>query len=61
MSLWKLAKSIAHDKSIDVKEVYDRLVKNRKKVRRMEGRVRTFYSKKTKILNNTIKNIDKEV
>jgi len=61
MSLWKLAKSIARDKSIDVNEEYDRLVKNRKKVRRMEGRVRTFYSKKTKILNNTIKNIDKEV
>ena len=39
MSLWKLAKSIAHDKSLDVKEVYDKLVQNRKKLRKMEGRV----------------------
>jgi len=39
MSLWKLAKSIARDKSLDVKEVYDKLVKNRKKLRKMEGRV----------------------
>jgi len=39
MSLWKLAKSIAHDKSLNVKEVYDNLVQNRKKLRKMEDRV----------------------
>lgn len=39
MSLWKLAKSIAKDTSEDVNEVYERLVKNGKKIRRMEGEV----------------------
>ena len=39
MSLWKLAKSIARDKSLNVKEVYDNLVQNRKKLRKMEDRV----------------------
>ena len=39
MSLWKLAKSIAHDKSLNVKEVYDNLVQNKKKLRKMEDRV----------------------
>ena len=38
MSLWKLAKSIARDKSLNVKEVYDSLVQNRKKLRKMENR-----------------------
>ena len=36
MSLWKLAKAIAKDKSEPVEEVYQRLVNNRKKIRRME-------------------------
>jgi len=39
MSLWKLAKAIAKDKSEDVNDVYNRLLKNRKKVQRMEGRL----------------------
>ena len=39
MSLWKLAKAVAKDRSEDVNDVYNRLLKNRKKVRRMEGRL----------------------
>jgi len=46
MTLWKLAKSIANDKSEDVEEVYKRLLKNQKKLRRTEDRVSIDISKK---------------
>ena len=49
MSLWKLAKSIARDKSLNVKEVYDNLVQNRKKLRKMEDRVKTIGTEEVDI------------
>lgn len=39
MTLRKIAKSIARKTGEDVEEVYQRFIKNRKKVRRMEGRI----------------------
>lgn len=39
MTLYKIAKSIARKTGEDVEEVYQRFVKNRKKLRRMEGRM----------------------
>ena len=39
MTLRKIAKSIARKTGEDVEEVYQRFIKNRKKVRRMEGRL----------------------
>ena len=36
MTLYKIAKSIARTTGEDVKEVYERFVRNRKKLRRME-------------------------
>ena len=55
MSLWKLAKSIARDKSLDVKEVYDKLLKNRKELRKMEGRVYVEnHSKRYQHTNSTL-------
>lgn len=42
MTLRKLAKSIARKTGEDVEEVYQRFIKNRKKMRRMEG---SLYAK----------------
>jgi len=40
MSIRKLAKSIAKRTGEDVEEVYNRFIKNKKKLRRMEDRMR---------------------
>ena len=39
MTLYKIAKSIARKTGEDVEEVYQRFVKNRKKLKRMEERM----------------------
>ena len=39
MTLRKIAKSIARKTGEDVEEVYQRFIKNRRKLRRMEGRM----------------------
>jgi len=53
MTLWKLAKSIAKDKSQDVEEVYKRLLKNQKKLRRTEDRVYAQNYKERSELDNS--------
>ena len=46
MSIYKIAKSIARTTGEDIKEVLDKFARNRKKLRRMEDRVRVEGYKK---------------
>ena len=48
MTLHKIAKSIARRTGEDVEEVYQRFIENRRKLRRMEGKVYVKdYTKKS--------------